>query len=140
MSNEHLFQFDKSLPFASFVNSIIASVQRLPLRSTYSGILQSYPSDQLAGQMTPGTSIPYNKTTECQSLILEWYEKQTMAGATQGALPDDLQEVLEKNAGPAAVWNYSYEQWGVVSGVSPAFKTLTTVEVGTAREVTVIVP
>ena len=134
-----MFQFPHSQPFAAFVNPIIASSQRQSLAANYGGVLASYPSDQLAGTITPGTNIPYNKTTECQSLILEWYEKQTMAGAQQGALPDNMQQILEENAGPVdEVWNYSYEQWGVVPGVPPAFKTLSTVEVGTARPVTVI--
>ena len=80
-----IFQLDKSLPFAADVNPIIASSQRTSFASQYNEILQGYPSDQLAGKMTPGcATLHYNKTSETQSLILAWYEKQSMEGAQQG--------------------------------------------------------
>ena len=147
MSESTLFQFPADLPFAAWVNPKIANMQRLPIQSTYNGILQSYPSDQLAGQITPGCStLPYNQTTECQSLILAWAEELTMTGSRQGQLPDNIEELIMQNPGPdpaaasANRWNGGYEFWGVVPGVAAGVVMVDTVEVGTGRAVRVIVP
>ena len=56
-----------------------------------------------------------------------------------------MQDILEANPGPTPegttnAWNGSYEYWGVVPGIGAGFKTIYTVEVGTARAVTVILP
>jgi hypothetical protein len=143
-----LFQFpvDAAHPFARSVNPIIASSQRLSAAANYNEILDGYPSDQLAGKMTPGCSnLPYNKTTECQSLILQYYETISEAGAQQGQLPANIEQILNDNAGPLALadgtnsWNGSYEYWGVVKGVPAGMPIVQGLQVGTATVVSVFV-
>ncbi len=135
------FQLDPKLPFASFVNPKIGFTQKQSIAYQYNQIVQSYPGDPLAGQLTGTTTIPWNQTTETQGLIFEYYVERANSAAPESIpYPDDLQQILETNAGPTELWNYSYEQWGVVPGVPGIVKTLNTVEVGTGRAVDVIIP
>jgi hypothetical protein len=135
------FQLDPKLPFAAFVNPKIAFTQSKGIDYQYGQMLQSYAGDPAAGQMTGNTTIPWNKTTEVQGLTFEFYAVQGIESSPLApTLPDDLQQILEANPGPDEFWNYSYEKMGLVPGIPPAFKTLNTVEVGTDRSVTVILP
>lgn len=138
-----IFQVPSGLPFASFVNPKIGFSQRENIVYQYNQIVQSYASDTQAGGITPGTTIPWNKTSETASLIWEYYYTHAASvnlNDPTASLPADLEKIMEDNAGPNERWNYSYEQWGVVPGVTGSLVEVNTVEVGSGRGVRVIVP
>lgn len=136
-----MFQLNTSLPFAAFVNPKIGSTQREQISFQYLQQVQAFAGDPAVGGMAGTSTIPWNKTTEVQGLIVEFYATQGERNPQQNTgYPEDFQAILEANAGPDALWNFSYEQWGLVPGVPAEFKTLNTAEVGTGRAVTVIVP
>lgn len=136
-----MFQLPTTLPFASFVNDKIAFSQREGIVFQYNQALQSFAGDPSVGQLAGNTQIPWNKTSEVQGLIVEYYAVQGEEQNPQNPpYPADLQQILEANAGPTdEKWNFSYEQWGLVPGV-PGVAIVLAVEVGTGRGVDVIVP
>ena len=134
-----MFQLDPSLPFASAVNPSLADQQRLGLAAQYNQVIQGYPSDLLAGSTVNG--VNYNTFTFTQQKILAFYAQEANQQAPNVVVyPPEVFQQIADNPGPSDMWNYSYNQWGVVTGVGAAFATLNTVEVSTARPVTVIVP
>ncbi len=133
------FQLDPKLPFAAKINPVLSYQQRQTVVTIYNGALSGYSSDLLAGTVVVG--IPYNQFTFTQQQILGWYaEIANQQAPNSPPYPADLDETLKANAGPSEFWNYSYEQLGLVQGVPAAYSTLYTVEVGTGRGVTVIIP
>jgi hypothetical protein len=137
---EDMFQLDPKLPFAAFVNPKIAFTQSQGIPYQYNQIVASFPGDPLVGQKIPTTELEWNKTTETQGLIFEYYQALANSNPSAQPWPADFEKTLNDNAGPAELWNYSYEQWGVVPGVTGSVKTLYTAVVGTGQAVTVIVP
>lgn len=139
-----MFQLDKSLPFAAFVNPKIADTQRLTASEgigfAYREMQQSFGGDPLVGTTIPNTTISWNSSTETQGLIFEYFQVQGEANPSGPAFPADLEAILKANAGPAEKWNGSYEDWGLVAGVPSKFPMTAAVEVGTARAVIVFLP
>lgn len=139
-----LFQLDPSMPSAAFVNPKIADSQRLyaseGIPFTYDEMKSSFPGDPLTGSVIPGTTITWNGSTEVQGLIFEFYQVQGEKNPGQPPFPPDLDEILKANPGPVEKWNGSYEDWGLVPGVSAKYPTIETVEVSTGRRVVVFIP
>lgn len=137
------FQYDASLPFAAKVNPDLMSQQRISFAAQYNQIRQEYPSDQLAGTITPGTSIPYNALTFAQQIIAAYYfELENAAAPGNPGLPPDFEQILTANPGPTAVWNLSYDGWGMdpTQLPSPLLKIVTGPVLNGGNVVSIIVP
>ncbi len=138
-----MFQLDKSLPFAAFVNPKIADSQRLfqneGIAFTYREMIVSFPGDPLVGTTIPGTTITWNSSTETQGLIFEYFQAQGEANPAGPAFPADLEAILKANAGPDEKWNGSYVDWGLVVGVPAKFPIVYGAELGTGKAVAVFV-
>lgn len=139
-----LFQLDPSLPFAAFVNPKIADTQRLTasggIAYPYNQLIDAYPGDPLVGSTIPNSSITWNKSTETQGLIFEYYQVNGEANPSGPAFPADMDAILKANVGPDEQWNGSYTDWGIPQGTSPKYATAYTAEVGTGRGVKVFLP
>lgn len=138
------FQLPVSSPYAEFVNDKIDFTQRESIAYTYGQQVQSYGGDPLAGQLCPGCkTLRWNQTTEVQSLIVEVAAEklnEQQAGGQSGQYPAGFEAMLKANAGPNELWNYSYEQDGLVPGIPGELKIIDTAEIGTGRAVRVILP
>ena len=101
------FGVDPKYPFANFVNAMLRYVQS-PFMSPQAFANQAkvaYAGDPLRGQRVPGSTLEWNRATQVQQLIVQWY----VEGGN--VTPDDLDTILAINAGPDAPWNYSYARW-----------------------------
>lgn len=137
-----MFQFPPTLPFAAKVNPQIMSDQRISFGAQYNQVRQSYPSDQLAGTICPGTTLPYNDLTNCQQDIAAYYfELENAEAPGNPGLPPDFQLILTANAGPSEVWNLSYNGWGMdpSKSISPLLKIVTGPILNTGSVVSVLV-
>lgn len=138
------FQLPASLPQAAFVNDKIDFSQRESIAYMYGQQKVSYDGDPLKGELCPGCkTLRWNQTTEVQSLTVEFYAEQlneAQAGGQAGQYPANFEAMLRAYAGPNELWNKSYEALGLVPGIPGDINTLYTVEIGTGRAVTVIIP
>jgi len=123
------YQLDPSLPFASKVNPQILSAQRISFAAQYNQVREGYPGDLLAGTICPGTTLPYSSLTTVQQDIAAYYfELENAAAPGNPGLPPNFEEILKANPGPTvgrdAVWNLSYNGWGMdpTVGMSPLLK------------------
>ena len=101
------FGVDPNYPFARFVNEMLKYTQS-PFMSVMAFANQAkvaYDGDPLKGGKVPHSSLDWNKATQVQQFISQWY---TEGGYTT---PDDFDKILAINAGPEVPWNYSYEKW-----------------------------
>ena len=103
---------DSTYPFSGFVNRMIPYLQATPLPALANQAQQAAAGDPLWGTTIPKTKILWQDATQIQQFIAVWY------GEAGQVVPDDMQKILDINAGPDAPWNWSYTQWGIVKGDS----------------------
>lgn len=144
MPAQNLFQLPSTVPYADKINPIIASAQRLPWEEHYLEDVTAFPSDQSVGVKITNTDLLWEDATTTQQEINNAIATAVSRGEakqTGGTFPDNMQEIMDANAGPRGViWNESYRYLGLVPGSAAQFKTLDTVVVSTAQRVTVILP
>lgn len=98
-----IIQLDLSLPFAAKLNPGLRQAAFETKASILRGQIEAYGGNSLYGQLIPGTKIPYNESTELQSLIWEYYSESGMG------TPENFESILIANAGPLGPddwWNY----------------------------------
>ena len=134
------FQFAPSLEFAAKLNPMLAAQQRNGFIALYQNALRSYQGDTNRDQIVEG--IDWEKLTFCQSAIVGFYaEKNAQADAVRSPKTPDLAGILKANAGPDAIWNYSYSQFGLDgSPLGSLLKVVIAATLGTGETVAVIVP
>ena len=132
------FVVDPSVPknIASVVNREIKSFDGQTLQEIYNGQRVAFRGDPLVGTTIPGTSIPWDQSTEVQSLLVVAFNEA-------GGPPDNLQQILDSNKGPndgvENSWNLCYEDIGVVPGIPPILPVGTVIQLSTGNLVTGIV-